>query len=210
MSVGVCLSLDGSKEGGVREFYDKHYRRFAETRYTVWDVMKDFEVSMGRGSRVLEAGCGNGKNLVYLRGMGHYVEGIDFSKRLVVYSRARGINVCLGDIRSMPYMDNEFDYVISVAVIHHISTYEGRVMAIREMYRVLRPGGRMLVTVWAVEQDERSRRDVVLGDNMIPFEGGDRYYYIFNRELLEDHFIGYDIERVFWDKSNWNIIVRKV
>jgi SAM-dependent methyltransferase len=47
-----------------------------------------------------------------------------------------------------------FDSVISVAVVHHFSTDSLRVQALAEMHRVLRTGGRLLVYVWAYEQQE--------------------------------------------------------
>lgn len=53
----------------------------------------------------------------------------------------------------MPVRNGVFDSVISIAVIHHFSTVTLRVAALREMHRVLKIGGKVLVYVWAFEQE---------------------------------------------------------
>lgn len=55
----------------------------------------------------------------------------------------------------MPFRDESFDAVLSLAVIHHFATTERRVNAIRELARILRIGGRVVITVWALEQKSR-------------------------------------------------------
>lgn len=55
----------------------------------------------------------------------------------------------------LPVRTGLFDSVISIAVVHHFSTETLRVKALSEMHRVLRIGGRMLVYVWAYEQQEK-------------------------------------------------------
>ena len=54
--------------------------------------------------------------------------------------------------------DASFDYAICIAVLHHLSTQERRVSALKEMQRILRPGGRALVTVWAKEQKYKDKQ----------------------------------------------------
>jgi SAM-dependent methyltransferase len=48
-----------------------------------------------------------------------------------------------------------FDSVISIAVIHHFSTKTLRIEAIKEMHRILKVGGKVLIYVWAFEQEEK-------------------------------------------------------
>ena len=61
----------------------------------------------------------------------------------------------MGDCLELPFQAAVFDSVISIAVIHHLSTVERRVKAIDELCRITRPGGTLLVYVWAFEQDRR-------------------------------------------------------
>ena len=55
----------------------------------------------------------------------------------------------------LPYRDNAFDAVVSIGVIHHLTTQRRRTAAIAEIARVLRPGGRVMFYVWAMEQQHR-------------------------------------------------------
>lgn len=60
------------------------------------------------------------------------------------------------DCLQLPLRDSVADGVISIAVLHHLATSERRLQALDEMRRVLAPGGRALVTVWAKNQTKRS------------------------------------------------------
>ena len=55
----------------------------------------------------------------------------------------------------LPFRSESVDAALSIAVIHHIATAERRVRALRELSRVLRVGGRVIISVWAMEQRHR-------------------------------------------------------
>lgn len=59
------------------------------------------------------------------------------------------------DNLSLPFRDESLDAVLSIAVVHHFATTERRVCALRELARVLRIGGRLIISVWAMEQSHR-------------------------------------------------------
>jgi SAM-dependent methyltransferase len=63
--------------------------------------------------------------------------------------------VAICDNLELPFRDESFDAVLSLAVVHHFATTERRVGAIRELARILRIGGRVVITVWALEQKHR-------------------------------------------------------
>lgn len=65
------------------------------------------------------------------------------------------MQVALCDNLELPFRDNSFDAVLSLAVVHHFATTERRVGAIKELARILRIGGRVIITVWALEQKQR-------------------------------------------------------
>src|ERR1700743_1799331 len=77
----------------------------------------------------------------------------------------------VADTLSLPHPNDSFDFAISIAVIHHLSTSARRVQAIREIMMTLKPptkskgedGGRALIFVWALEQRD-SRRGWGRGD----------------------------------------------
>jgi len=76
--------------------------------------------------------------------------------------------VMLCDNLSLPFRDESLDAVLSVAVIHHVATAERRVRALRELARVVRVGGRVMISVWAMEQRHR-KVNFLSKKNMLSF-----------------------------------------
>ena len=99
-----------------------------------------------REKEIVDVGCGTGAILKQLGNPGKNV-GIDLAPEAVSFCRQRGLNnVQQGDIHALPFLDASFDAVICSSVLYHqwVSDVEG---AIREMHRVLRPGGTLLIVV---------------------------------------------------------------
>lgn len=84
-----------------------------------------------------------------------YMLGSDICPELTAIGRNRGHEVLTCDCLNLPYRADLFDGVISIAVIHHLSTESRRLKSLQEMVRILRPGGVMLVYVWAMEQEKK-------------------------------------------------------
>jgi SAM-dependent methyltransferase len=94
---------------------------------------------------ILDAGCGTGITLGWLRRYSRHrpVEGIDVAPEALEFCRARGHeDVREGSVLDLPYADQSFDLVVCHDVIQHL---EDDVAGLREMRRVLRPGGALLV-----------------------------------------------------------------
>ena len=81
----------------VKNFYNSNSNDFSNTRHSIWDVVKKFNRSINPKSNILDAGCGNGKNMVYLQNQGHNMTGIDFSDGLLEICKQKNLNV-LGKI----------------------------------------------------------------------------------------------------------------
>ncbi|MBF6171745.1 methyltransferase domain-containing protein [Nocardia blacklockiae] len=103
------------------------------------------------GDRVLDIGSGPGKlaaELAAAVGPDGEVLGIDAARPMVEYARAHtaapNVRFELGAAQSLPVADAEFDVVTCTFVMHHVAV-ECRAEAVAEMYRVLRPGGRLLL-----------------------------------------------------------------
>ena len=90
-------------------------------------------------ARVLDAGCGDGRNLVYLIGAGFACYGID--RRPVAIPGLPGDRLLAGELDSLPWPDHSFDAVICSAVLHFAddAAHFGRMVT--ELGRVLAPGG---------------------------------------------------------------------
>src|SRR3954468_11495800 len=97
------------------------------------------------GDRPLDVACGSGLAMELARLRGAVCSGIDASTRLVAVARDRNpdSDIRVGDMRSLPWDDNTFDVVTSFRGIW--GTTPG---AVTEAHRVLRPGGRLAMTVW--------------------------------------------------------------
>uniref|UniRef100_A0A131YZB9 Methyltransferase n=1 Tax=Rhipicephalus appendiculatus TaxID=34631 RepID=A0A131YZB9_RHIAP len=135
----------------VYKVYENIAEQFSDTRYKQWPKVADFLDSLEQGSLLLDAGCGNGK---YLTHHGKLIKlGFDRSQRLCDICRHRGLEVLQADTLQMPFREGVFDACISIAVLHHLSTVERRQAAVHEILRVLRHGGRALIYVWALEQN---------------------------------------------------------
>jgi ubiquinone/menaquinone biosynthesis C-methylase UbiE len=133
-------------------FYDIHADDFSKSRFRIWPHVQTFLDSLKTNSRVLDIGCGNGKNILYRDDLD--MIGLEYSQGLCNICKSRLLPVVQGDARNVPFEDNMFDAIIMIAVIHHINPDEHQ-KVLNEIQRVLRPGGICLITNWAVEQPVR-------------------------------------------------------
>lgn len=138
----------------VHRVYDAIAPHFSSTRFAKWPKVAGFLDSLKPGSVVLDAGCGNGKYLGFNPEC--FYVGCDISLPLVEICAGRGHEVFVADAVNMPYRENVGDAAISIAVLHHLSTEDRRMKAIEELIRVVKRGGLVLITVWAVEQEDKS------------------------------------------------------
>uniref|UniRef100_A0AAR5PKU7 Methyltransferase type 11 domain-containing protein n=1 Tax=Dendroctonus ponderosae TaxID=77166 RepID=A0AAR5PKU7_DENPD len=134
----------------VHEVYEQYYDN---PRSKPWPKVQEFLEKLEPGALVCDVGCGNGKYLKVNKSI--YNLGGEKSNRLSDLARQKQNEVIRLDNLALPFKDNCFDTVLSLSVIHHFATTDRRVSSLREMARVLRVGGRMIITVWAMEQDHR-------------------------------------------------------
>lgn len=161
------------------------------TKYNIWHTVRQFITDLPSGSHVGDIGCGNGKNM-QLRTDELTYYGVDISEVMVNICQARGHHVIQGNILRIPFEDNKFDAAMSIAVIHHLESRAERVAAIKELVRITKPGGKILIYVWAFEQPVESKRKFTSQDEMVPFKNKDgsvyyRYYHLYtDDELLSE------------------------
>lgn len=93
-------------------------------------------------SRVLDAGCGNGKNLIYLKKKGFEVHGFDISKTAVALAKERVplSHLIIADARNLPYGDVCFDFIVDIGLLHCVPP-NGWESFKNEVFRVLKPRG---------------------------------------------------------------------
>lgn len=138
----------------VHRVYDAIAPHFSSTRFAKWPKVAAFLESLPCGSVILDAGCGNGKYLGLNPSC--FFIGCDISNPLIKICSDKGQEVLVADAVNLPYREGFGDSAISIAVLHHLSTENRRKKAIEELVRVVKPGGFVLITVWAAEQEDQS------------------------------------------------------
>jgi SAM-dependent methyltransferase len=125
----------------VYELEDRHWW-FRGRRAVLWALIRRAGIEPTR--RVLDAGCGTGRNLQDYRSLGP-VAGVDPSESAVEFCRRRGLGeVRQGDVEALPFGDASFDVAFATDVLEHVDD-DGA--ALRELRRVVAPGGLLVATV---------------------------------------------------------------
>ena len=88
------------------------------------------------GMRILDAGCGGGRNAFYFRREGYDVWGVDEIQALTDWEQFR-----VAKVENMPFQSAYFDVVLSSAVLHFAESIANFDAMLHEMWRVLKPGG---------------------------------------------------------------------
>ena len=160
----------------MRETYNIIAKDFDRTRFKMWNCMTSFYDSFDVGF-VLDVGCGNGKNIIPAKEI--WYELCDLSDEFVKMTSNRYPNSGVVQLNALHlhYRSNVFASVISVAVLHHLNSFDKRVTMLREMLRVCKIGGVIFFTVWANNES---------CDRMIPWTNTKtkqithRFYHLFD------------------------------
>ena len=210
----------------VHQVYEAIASHFSSTRFKPWPLVSRFLKSQPNGAIGLDVGCGNGKYMTVNRNV--FIVGSDRSSNLVqIASKHQPHSSIVADGLSLPHRCAFFDFAISIAVIHHLSTSERRIEAIKSVLKTLRPpegathGGTALFYVWALEQ-KQSRRGWDRGDQqdvMVPWvtqsastadavensKTYDRYYHLYHEGELEQDILiaGGTVVESGYEKDNW-------
>jgi SAM-dependent methyltransferase len=137
--------MDRDYELQTHQAEDRHW--WYRGRRIVLERVID-ELDLPAGARILDAGCGSGRNMIELARHGT-VTGVELSAPSVLKARERGCGeVIEGSVLEMPFADDSFDLAVSLDVIEHL---EDDLAALRELRRTVSPGGALLVTVPAYQ-----------------------------------------------------------
>jgi SAM-dependent methyltransferase len=137
--------MDRDYELQTHQAEDRHW--WYRGRRVVLERVID-DLRLPARARILDAGCGSGRNMVELARHGT-VTGIELSQTSVELARGRGVGeVIAGSVLEMPFEADSFELAASLDVIEHL---EDDIAALRELRRVVAPGGALLVTVPAYQ-----------------------------------------------------------
>jgi len=119
---------------------DKHWWHISKRR-AILNCVRQFLKK--RNARILDIGCGTGKNLEQLKKFGK-IYGLDNSKEAIEFCQKRGLeNIKLGEAESMPFKPNSFNLITLLDVLEHTDDNK----TLKEAYRVLKEDGLLILTV---------------------------------------------------------------
>jgi len=210
------------EETHVHSVYEQIASHFSSTRYKPWPIVESFLQSLNAGAIGLDVGCGNGKYLAVNKNV--FIIASDRSTNLVKIATQHEPHASVvADTLALPHQKGRFDFAISIAVVHHLSTPERRREAVKCILECLKPEGKALIYVWALEQknsrrgwDEGHEQDVMVpwvmknkkkdgeekGENESTFL---RYYHLYRKGELEGDIesVGGRVVEAGYEKDNW-------
>lgn len=188
----------------VKKTYSLIAEDFSKTRNKDWAEFKELSSYLKPSDKLLDIGCGNGRFYSFLsKKFPISYLGIDNSKNLL--KEAKRLNKKAkfkkGNILNLPLKNNSFSIASCIAILHHIPSKKLREKALKEISRILKPRGRLLLTVWNLLPQEKYKKQVekacrkwlyTLGKYekrglLIPWGNRKiaRYYYAFKEKELE-------------------------
>lgn len=141
--------------------YDQIAEHFAETREKVWSDVSLFLPYVQPQNLVLDIGCGSGRLYSFLQKKDIRYLGADQSKNIIAIAKEQWADAIANwnagftvtDITELIFDSNSFDVVFALAVVHHVPSAVLQLKAMKELYRVTKKGGKLLMTNWNLYAD---------------------------------------------------------
>ena len=176
----------------ILQYWESNAKRYGSSHKASWADLPMIEMEtrqiaryLEEGDHVLDAGCGNGfSTALILSQKKVHIRGVDLSREMIKNARKRKIaEFSVGDIRSLSEPDARYDKVVAVRVFINLVKDSDRLKALKECARVLKRGGRLLLSDAVLENWQRLnqfRKEWELPEIPMP---------VFNRYLQEKEFI---------------------
>ncbi len=187
--------------------YNKIADQFAKTRKEVWFGLDFLFQDLKKGERILDLGCGNGKLYQIFKKKEVVYQGVDFSESLIKIAKEQypEADFQKGDALMLPFKDNTFDKIYSLAVFHHIPSAGLRRKFLLEAKRILKKNGKLIITVWDLKSFSKAKPLILyyffkkiffcsfldFGDIFYPWKNGrgetiiNRYFHLFSLKELK-------------------------
>ena len=189
------------KKKELMKSYNEIAKEYGFYRRRVWELLKDF--LKNKKEIILDLGCGECPLAIDYP---NKFIGLDFSIELLKKAHCKD-RIC-ADIEYIPIKANSFKYITSIAVIHHLNNETSRLNFLKEIKRILKPGGEAFITSIVY----REKAEKIYGEDYnLPYGKYPRYYHLFTKEELQDLIkkAGLTIKQYKIDKKNHYITIKK-
>lgn len=217
----------------VRRNYEEIAEDFSETRKELWPTMKELGNMVREGGFVLDAGCGNGRLFEIFQHKKIKYLGVDSNEELLRIAKNKypGAEFMAADILDLSQIKNKFDWVFSIAVLHHFPGEDLQVKALSEMKNKIKENGKIVISVWKLWNQPKYLKLIakfaalkIFGKNKMGFGdiifdwGGEkgrkksqRYYHAFRKCELKKIIkkAGLKIEKIYQEKYDYYFILTK-
>ena len=164
--------------------------------------------------KVLDLGSGSGRHLIKIKDGKMYL--IDFSKEMLKLAEKKAKKEKIDaefkqtNLWELPYEDEFFDYAISISSLHCVEGEKNREKAVKEIYRVLKKGGKAEIGVWNIKS--KRFKNIKGKDKYVKWtDKGERYYYLYDEKEVHDLFKKYGFKIISTHNSEMmiNFVVEK-
>ena len=204
--------------------YDLISEKFSQTRNRFWRGLEFIQNFTPENGQVLDFGCGNGRLVEILLDKNVNYVGVDVCENLINSakksvaglreSRKLQFLKIENDFKKLPFPSELFDSIYSIAVFHHLPSNALRLEILRELHRLLKKDGFIVLTVWDLWQS-RYRKNIfknwqakILNKSELDFNDcyvsfTDNQGSVFNR--FHHAFTKYELKRLL-EKSGFRVI----
>ncbi len=208
----------------TREDYNRIAQHFSQTRQHAWPEFKYFSSLIKDGQNILDWGCGNGRMIFCLKDKKVKYFGIDQSLGLLKIARKNfasetksgRVKFFCTATKNKNFAPEFFDLVFIIASLFHLPSEESRLNLLQKIYKEMKIGGKLVVTVWNFASDwarAKAKKDwQKIGENdfLIPWKNpegqvlAERYYHYFTRDELENLLIkaGFKVKSLKFTKNS--------
>ena len=210
----------------VLSVYNKITEEFNKTRYNYWNYVKNFLIRINEENdsniyndnlKFLDLGCGNGKYLSFCKNFETYA--VDNCEKLleIVQKKYPNVKTIQEDVTNVfDDKNNYFDYIICIAVIHHLSDEKRRLKMIENMLKLLKIGGNGLITAWSDKINKIKYKKLDDDNNyLIPWQNEyQRYYHLFKKDELKNLLLKFKEKILIIEEkeecNNWILLFKRI
>ncbi|MCK5490834.1 MAG: class I SAM-dependent methyltransferase [Candidatus Pacebacteria bacterium] len=189
----------------VKDDYDLIAKEWDLSRNRVSGLKKTLMVDIKDGDKVLDLGCGNALMLSSVLEKSVFYVGLDISGKMIEIVKEKykkeieqgNVSFFVGQVTELSFQDEEFDFVMSFAVLHHIPSKELQGKYFQEVKRICKRNAKVKISVWNLLSEWPNNRfhieDQLAGEKsgatIVPWKATsgkivDRYIYQFSEEDL--------------------------